>query len=244
MKAFALAVALVALGCRSEPPRVTVGVAASLRNVMPELAERYREISGVHVDVTYAASDLLGDQVKRGITHDALVLAEQAALDDLANSGVISSEHRYAIATNAIVLVGPAASSHTFEGLGALPDTAKIAIGDPETVPVGRYAKVYLTKLGVWESVEPRLVYGGDVAGVLALARKGTARLAIVYQTDAVNAAPLVVLDQAHGAPVAIAGGVVTTSKRAVAADRLLRFLVSKAGRAILSRHGFAPANQ
>lgn len=239
----AAGLALACLACGREQPRTAIGVAASLRHAMPELVARYRAGGGGQVEVTYGASDRLAEQVERGHPLDAVVLAEDAALDALIARALVAADSRRWIASTALVLVGPARAPHTFATLPSLPDEAKVAIGDPVTVPAGRYAQQYLARLGVWDEVEPRLVYGGDVAGVLAHALRGTARIAIVYRTDVAHAAPLAILDEAAGAPpVHIVAGLVARSRHPARGRAFLDFLASGDGQAILARHGFAPA--
>ncbi len=241
--AFALVLALVA--CNRESTHITVGAAASLRHVMPELVEQYRADSGVVVDVTYGASDILASEVERGAAIDALVLAEAAELDRLIGAHAIDAGSRRLIASNVIVLVGPAGSKQRFASLATLPESVKIAVGDPTTVPAGRYARQYLERLGTWPALEPHLVFGGDVAGALALARQGRAQLAIVYRTDASTAAPLVVLDAPADAPVtSVVAGIATHSSHAAAARAFADFLGSSRAQQILVRHGFAPPHR
>lgn len=233
--------AIAVLACNREESRVAIGAAALLRHAMPELVDGYHAKAGVHVDVTYGASDALGDQVERGIALDGLVFAEDAALGELVARGRVARDSRRAIASTTIVLAGPAGSGHTFASLGTLSANAKIAIGDPATVPAGRYARTYLQSIGVWPSVESRLVYGGDVAGVLAHALRGSAGVAIVYRTDAERASPLVILDQPSDTPIVdIIAGVVDGAPRAAKARAFLEYLTSAEGQAILARHGFA----
>ncbi len=241
MKLVALLLVLVA--CGREPTHVSVGVAASLRHAMPELVEQYRKSSGIPIDVTYGASDVLAEQVERGAALDALVLADAGALDALIAANSITAASRRVVATNRIVLIGPADSRLTFASLLSLPDDAKIAIGDPATVPAGRYAQRYLETLGEWDALQPHLVFGGDVAGVLALAKQGRARVAVVYRTDARGAAPLVVLDEPADAPTtSVVAGIATHSRHAAAARAFGDFLLSTDGQQILARHGFGPA--
>lgn len=243
MKLVALLVALAA--CGREPVHVSVGVAASLRHAMPELVEHYRKSAGVEIDVTYGASDVLAEQVKHGVALDALVLADAGALDGLIAANEITAGSRRVVATNKIVLVGPADSRLTFASLPTLPEGVKIAVGDPASVPAGRYARRYFEALGVWTTLQPRMIFGGDVAAVLALAKQGRARVAVVYRTDARGAAPLVVLDEPADAPTAsIVTGVATHSRHAAAARAFGEFLASTEGQQILARHGFAPATR
>lgn len=235
-------VAFVLVACHGEPAHVSIGAAASLRYAMPDVVAAYEKKSSVTIDVTYGASDALGDQLAHGAALDALVLADAVALDKQIAAHTIDATSQREVATNAIVLIGPVGSTPTFATLKALHEGTKIAIGDPATVPVGRYAKQYLESLGEWSDVEPQLIYGGDVAGVLALAKQGRARLAIVYRTDARAAAPLVVLDDPPDAPKAsVEAGIATHSKHAAAARAFIEFLASPEGHQILARHGFGP---
>ncbi|HEX5062687.1 MAG TPA: molybdate ABC transporter substrate-binding protein [Kofleriaceae bacterium] len=234
--------ALMVVACHHEPPHVSVGVAASLRYAMPDVVAAYEKKSGVTIDVTYGASDAIGDQLAHGAALDALVVADAVALDRQIAARTIDESSRREVATNAIVLIGPPGSTPTFATLATLHVGTKIAIGDPATVPVGRYAKQYLESLGEWSTLEPQLIYGGDVAGVLALAKQGRARLAVVYRTDARAAAPLVVLDDPPDAPKAsVVAGIATHSKHAAAARAFTEFLASPEGHEILARYGFGP---
>lgn len=247
MRCIALALAcLVALvGCRGEPAHITVGVAAALRHATPELAALYHEQTGIAVDVTYGASDTLADQVARGARFDVVVLADGATVDGLIATQHVDAASKRTVATNTIVLVGHRGSPATFSSLPRLAPTAKIAIGDPATVPVGRYARQYLQSLDEWDALQGRLVLGGDVAGVLAFAMQGKAEVAIVYASDARHAAPLTVLDQPEAAPTtSVVAGIGAHSRHADAARRFLDLLETPAGQAILVRHGFSPARR
>src|SRR5262245_17530116 len=227
--------------CSREHQHIAVGVAASLRHAMPELVARFHDQSGDGVDVTYGASDALAAQARRGVGHDALVLAEAAALDELIATGTVVRDSRTVVATNSIVLVGPRSSRVTFRTLTALPAGARLAIGEPTAVPAGRYAQTYLQSLGAWAVLRPRLVFGGDVAGVLALAKQDGA-YAVVYRTDANEIAPLVMLDEPLDAPIVhIVGGIVTKSRHTASARTFIEFLASADGQEILAHHGFAP---
>jgi molybdate transport system substrate-binding protein len=242
VKQLALAVFVLA-ACSSGSSHISIGVAASLRHAMPELAEQYRAATGVRVDVTFGASDMLADDIQRGHRLDALVVADAGALDRLVTSGAIDAGSRKEIATNAIVLVGPPGTNLTFRSLAALPPGDKIAIGDPLSVPAGRYAEHYLMTLGQWDALQGRLVLGGDVAGVLALAKQGRARVAVVYRTDAAGAEPLVTLDAPQDAPTtSVLVGVASRSSHAAAARAFARWIAGPDGQQILARHGFGRA--
>ncbi|NVB78621.1 MAG: molybdate ABC transporter substrate-binding protein [Kofleriaceae bacterium] len=229
-----LVVLLALCACRSEAEHVTFGATASMRHAMPDLVARYRETGGVAIDVTYASSDRLAELVKQGTAFDGVIVADEVALDQLA------VESSRVVATNAIVLVGPAGSQAKFAQLG----DGKLVIGDPAHVPVGRYAKQYLGQIGAWEAVQPRLVLGADVTSVLSLAKRNAAA-AIVYRTDLVDASPLVSLDEPPGAPVATySAAIIRGAKHAAAARSFGEFLISREGQEVLARHRFSAPPQ
>jgi molybdate transport system substrate-binding protein len=229
VKLLLVLLALVTACDRGNHARLAVGAAAVTRHAMPDLVARYHELTGNDVTVVYGASDRLAQQAN---DLDVLVLAEPGAFAGAAASAPVP------IATTSLVLLGPDRDELRFANLAT--NTDKLAIGDPGTVPVGRYARTFLQQLGAWDAVSSRLVLGGDVAGVLALAQRGTARAAIVYATDALDAAPLVILDRATGGPVVTIATAATIGTRAAAeARRFVEFLQSPDARTILRAHRF-----
>jgi molybdate transport system substrate-binding protein len=239
-----LALLLALVACNRKPEHISVGVAAVMRHAMPDLIERFRERTGISVDATYGPTDAVAEQARSGVRFDVIVLADAATVDELITAKHVVAPSR-TIATNTIVLVGPRGSGVTFASLSSLPEGAKIAIGDPATVPAGRYAKRYFETIGTWEAVQPRLIYGGDVAGVLALAQQGRAQVAVVYRSDVPSAAPLTVLDEPADSPTAsVVAGIGAHSRHAAAARGFLEFLEADDARDILVRHGFTVARR
>jgi molybdate transport system substrate-binding protein len=229
--------------CDGGDRAITIGAAASLRHVMPELVEAYRSDRGEPIVVTYGASDDLAVLVPRGADVDALILDEDASFAPLVSAGRVPADGRRLIAGNSIALVGVPGHVRYFADLGALPAKVRVAIGDPATVPVGRYARDYLMSIGVWSGVEPHLVHGGDVAAVLAMVVRGDAEAAIVYRTDAIQAPGVAIFDEppaGQAAAVRVVAAPVAGAKRRAAAARFLDFLTSRAGQTILIRHGFS----
>jgi molybdate transport system substrate-binding protein len=170
-------------------------------------------------------------------------------VDDLIASGHVDAASRAVVATNDLVLIAPASSNTdrglTFASLDALPAGEKLAIGEPGAVPAGQYARDALMKLRKWEALDGRMVFGGNVAEVLAYARRGEVAAAIVYATEIGGIDDVVLLDKAEGdwAPTPeVVVGVVKGGKHAKQATRLFEFVASAAGRKILADHGFGPA--
>ena len=225
-------------------PDSTVAVAASLRTVMPEVLREFQARGGGPVALTYGASGDLRKQVEGGAPIDAVIFASGKPVDALQRAGLLEAETRATVASNRLVLIGPKGSAPvTFATLDRLPAGERLAIGDPGAVPAGQYAVEALERLGKWEAMDGRLVYGGDVAGVLAYARRGEVAAAIVYATEARSIPDIVVHDEASGAWSPRAEVVAAATKRSGGGTgrALVKFLASAEGQAILRRHGFGP---
>ena len=230
-------------GCSSRDA-VVLAVAASLRHAMPELLEAFvlRE-GGKQIVATYGGSGTLRAQVEAGAPIDGVVLAGGPPVDALIQGEYADADSRRVVATNTLVLIGPPGGTPlTFAMLERLPAGEKLAIGDPHSVPVGSYTREAFRKLGKWEPLQDRLVFGGHVAAVLAYVRRGEVAAAVVYRTDVLSLEDVVVLDEARGAWAPRAEVVAAATSEGAAGARVrafLDFLVSAPGREILARHGF-----
>lgn len=231
-------------GCRSEPvSSLTIAAASSLRTVLPALIDA-APIEDTSIHATYAASGVLRQEVEAGAPVDLMIFAAGAPIDRLIHDGYAEKSSRRVIATNALVLVVPKGAGRiTFEALAGLLPKTRIAVGDPRTVPAGHYAQRALSRLGVWDKLNSNLVYGANVAAVLAYARRGEVDAAIVYATDAATTSDVTVTDRATGswAPHPIIAAALRTGAPE-AAHSFLDFLLSDRGQAILRAHGFGAA--
>lgn len=210
---------------------------------MPEIVEAYQKAKPGEILVTYGASGDLRRQVEAGAPIEALVLASAAEADALIRSGRAEPVSRRIVATNRLVLIAPLDSpALTFTELDKLAPEARIAIGDPRTVPAGRYARQTFESLDLWERLQGQLVYGGHVASVLTYARRGEVEAAVVYATEARGITDITVLDEASGAwaPVPQVVAIATRLGSPGARD-FVEFLTSEPGRRIFLRHGFHP---
>lgn len=239
--ALCLGVALIACAPRAvpqppDPP--TFAAAASLRHVMPDLIAAW----GGQATVSYGGSGTLRRQVEAGAPIDAVVFAGGADVDSLISQGLADPATRERIATNRLVLAAPTDGTIriTWQTLAKLPSTEKLAVGEPGGVPAGRYTKSALEDLGSWAELQDRVVFGGDVARVLAYARRGEVAVAAVYATDVRGLKDVIVLDEAdwEGAPTPeVVSAAITDSERGRA---LLSFLTTSAATAVFQKHGFS----
>ena len=198
----ALLLAALAASCGGEPEQapaaaeVRVFAAASLTNVMKEIAADYEKETGSKVKLNLAATSVLAKQIVEGAPCDVFLSADQEWADFVEKAGLVEPGTRRDLVGNSLVLVRgsevlpPESTSHESPQsriVNALRfSKGRIAIGDPAHVPAGRYAKTALQALGAWDDVESRIVPCESVRAALALVECGEVERAIVYHTDAV----------------------------------------------------------
>ena len=111
-------------------------------------------------------------------------------MDYLQSRGIIDKATRRNLAENRLVLIAPADSRIELRIAPGFPlvralDGGRLATGDPDTVPVGRYARSALTSLGLWDEIQDRLVRADNVRSAMMFVARGEVPLGIVYTTDA-----------------------------------------------------------
>ncbi len=169
---------------------VTVFAAASLTNVLQDLGDSFTKDTAIPVRFSFAASSALARQIENGAPADIFFSADLEWMDYLQARNLIRRDTRHDVVANRLVLIAPVDSKIelTIEphfALAAALRKGRLATGDPDAVPAGRYAREALTTLGVWNEVEDRLVRADSVRSALAFVDRGEAPLGIVYQTDA-----------------------------------------------------------
>ena len=171
-------------------PGPTVFAAASMKTALDEVLVRWKAENGKTATASYAASSALAKQIEQGAPADLFVSADIPWMDWLDQRGLIDPSTRVDLLGNELVLVTAAATPETFPIASDTPLAAKlgdgrIATGDVASVPVGKYAKAALEKLGLWQSLHDRIAGTENVRAALALVARGEARYGIVYATDA-----------------------------------------------------------
>jgi molybdate transport system substrate-binding protein len=228
-------------------PAITVFAAASLTNVLQELGDAFTKDSSVAVRFSFAASSTLARQIENGSPADIFFSADLEWMDYLQSKQLIQAASRHDVIGNRLVLIAPVASTLKLKiephfKLAAVLGKGHLATGDPDSVPVGRYAQEALTHLGVWNAIAPRIVRADSVRSALAFVDRGEAAMGIVYATDALIDKDVQVLDtfpkDSHKPiiyPVAL-----TTTSRAQAA-KFLAFLRGPSADAAFQHYGFTP---
>jgi len=231
---------------------ITVFAAASLTNVLQDLGDAFTKENSVPVRFSFAASSALARQIENGAPADIFFSADLEWMDYLQTRNLIQPASRHDVLANRLVLIAPADSKIklTIEphfALAAALGKGRLATGDPDSVPVGRYAKEALTTLGVWSEVANRLVRADSVRSALAFVDRGEAPLGIVYETDALIDKQVRVVDMfpenSHLPivyPIALTGAGKNEAAKTNAA-KFVAYIRGPAGDMAFKAYGFRP---
>ena len=228
-------------------PRVElhVAAAASLTDVMKELAEVYRE---KHPEVTlifnFGSSGALQQAIENGGETDLFFSAARKQMNALEKTDNLAPGTRKDLLENAVVLIVPTDSSLGLSSFNDLtrPELKHIALGEPRGVPVGQYTEEILAQLGILEQVKEKAVYGSDVRQVLAWVAAGEADCGVVYATDAAIEPKVKVVAKAPESshkPVIYPAAVIKSSRHVDEARFFLDFTGSERARTIFEKYGF-----
>ncbi|WP_428484589.1 molybdate ABC transporter substrate-binding protein [Rhodopila sp.] len=240
-----LCVLLVPLIARAQ--EVTVFAAASLTDAMKDISAQWVKAGHQPLRMSFAASSILARQIEQGAPANLFASADEKWMDYLADKNLIAAATRKDLLGNDLVLVVPADKplhvtiGPDFNLLGLLGANGRLAVGDPAHVPVGIYAEQALKKLGVWDSISPRLARTDDVRSGLLLVERGEAPAGIVYGTDAAISKNVMVAGSFPASshdPISYPFAL-TRSGNTADARALLVFLASPSARAIFLRRGF-----
>ena len=241
-----VAVLVAATGARAQ--EVTLSVAVSLKEAIEELGRGFMaNRPGVTLRYNFGASGDLQKQIEAGAPVDVFLSAAQRQMDELEKQSLIAPGTRRVFARNVLVVVKPADSKVDIAKSADLADArvSRIAIGNPKTVPAGQYAEESLRALGLWERVQPKLVFAENVRQVLDYVARGEVDAGFVYTTDAASRAQGVKeafrpADDTYR-PVLYPGAAVAASKQAALARAFLDLLTAAPGQAVLAKFGFQP---
>jgi molybdate transport system substrate-binding protein len=233
---------------QQDRPPLLVFAAASLKNALDEIGARCATEAGVKVAASYAASGVLARQMENGAPADLFVSADREWMDYAQERKLIRPETRGDLLGNALVLIGPkgAAPVEIRPGVdlaGLLGSGGRLAMGEPRSVPAGRYAEQALTTLGAWDAVKGRAAFAENVRAALALVSRGEAPYGIVYRSDAVadpNVAVAGTFPADSHPPIVYPAAVAASTGRAAEAAGFLAWLRSAAARVVFEKQGFA----
>jgi molybdate transport system substrate-binding protein len=240
----ALSVTGAAVGA-ARAAELTVSAAASLTNAFQELAPLFEAANPGHkVLLNFGASNALLQQIAKGAPVDVFASADPETMDQAQAQGLVQAAARRNFASNALVVVVPAAASRQPGALADLaqPAYARIAIGLP-AVPVGRYTRGVLEAAGLWSAIGPKVIGAQNVRQALDYVARGEVDAGFVYATDAalVPGKVKVAFTVPTRAPVLYPAAPVAGSREGALAARFVAYLLSAQAQAVLGRYGFGP---
>jgi molybdate transport system substrate-binding protein len=221
-----------------------VSAAASLTNGMRAVAQQFEKMNpGVRIICNFASSGVLLHQLDKGAPADVFAAADQKTMNQAQGKKLIWPESRKNFVSNQLVLIAPRDSRLAVSSLHDLtrPEFKRVALGNPATVPAGRYAKEALVKAGLWDQLSPKYIFGETVRQVLDYVRRGEVDIGFVYSTDVVIAQGKVkkVLVVKGHQPIIYPIALVASTGKQDLARRYLEFVLSPAAQEIFSKFGF-----
>lgn len=219
-----------------------VSGAASLANAFTEVKQAFEKANpDLKVHLNFAASNPLLKQIMEGAPVDVFASADQATMDKAVAAKVVKPASRKDFALNDLVVIVPKGSQKPAT-LTDLKKLNRIAIGDPASVPAGRYSKDSLQNAGLWDSLQDKFILASSVRQALDYVARGEADAGFVYATDARHLADKVdvAFIAAGHDPVTYPIVVVVTGNNPEAGQSFLDFVISPAGQAILAKYGFS----
>jgi molybdate transport system substrate-binding protein len=225
---------------------ITIFAAASMKNALDDINAAFLKASGVKVVASYAASSALAKQIEQGAPADIFASADLDWMDYSSQKKTIREDTRVNLLGNRLVLIAPSDAKMDKVAIGPGLDLARligdgrIATADIAAVPVGKYAKAALQKLGIWPSVEKKFAFAENVRAALALVARGEAVLGIVYETDAkIEPSVKIVGAFPAGSHAPIVYPVAATTIAKPEAAAYLDFLRSNTAKIVFEQYGF-----
>lgn len=225
---------------------ITVSAALSLKAPFEEIGRVYEKKTGIRVIFNFAASGLLQKQIEAGAPADVFASASPKEMIALERSGLLIAESRADFAGNEVVLIAGKNRSMQITSFSDMKKSSviRVAIGNPATVPAGKYAQETLLTLGLWNDLQAKLVYAENVRQVMDYVARDEVDAGMVFLTDSVvRGRDLRVIAEAPASshsPVTYPIAIIRGSTNKAAAQAFISLVVSKEGGDILLKHGFA----
>jgi len=230
----------------AEPQEITVSAAISLKNAFEEMGKLFESRNkAVKIAFNFGASGDLMMQIKAGAPVDVFASAALKDMDELDKDNYLAMDTKVNFAGNSVVLIKPALSALSLASFDDLkkPEIKKIAVGNPKTVPVGRYTDEVFHYFTVSDIIKDKLVFAENVRQVLEYVARGEADCGVVYSTDAMvrqqEVRVVSIAPEASHQPVIYPVAVVKGTKNEQAAKSFVAFVLSDDGKKILEKYGF-----
>ena len=250
-----LAAFLIALACvtackpkdkwystTTAPAELTVAAASDLTPAFEELGREFESATKTKVVFVFGSTGMLTRQIENGAPFDLFAAANVSYIDELDQKGFIIPDSKSIYARGRITLWTTNDSPIRLQGIADLarPEVQRVAIANPDHAPYGLAAKQALQSAGVWDRVQPKLVYGDNIRQTLQYAQTGNVEVAIVALSLSVqsNGRWTLIPEELHQ-PIDQGIAVLKSSKKEQAARAFANFINSPHGKAIMKKYGF-----
>ncbi len=223
---------------------ITVSAAASLTNALRDIAPLFEAAQpGAKLQFNFGASGALLAQIAKGAPADVFVSADQESMDQAQAQGLVKPAQRRDVVSNTLVVIVPARAAKAPKALGDLAGAgyARIAIGLPASVPVGRHTKGALEAANLWGAIEPKMIGANTVRQALDYVARAEVDAGFVYATDAAIMSDKVKLafTVPTKKPIRYPIATLAAAPNAAEAAKFVDFLFTPPARAVLAKHGF-----
>ena len=240
---------LVLAGCgieeTAEKPEVTVLAAASLTDSLDEIITEYEKDADCTITPSYAGSGDLVQQIEGGAPCDIFISASKSNMDQLEDGGYIDTETRQDMLTNTLTLIATAEKKDAVSMDSLTSDeVGTIAVGEPETVPAGKYASQVFDNMKIADQLTDKIVYAKDVRAVLNYVETGDADCGFVYKTDALlldeeNGVIVEDVDSSLHDPIVYPAAIMKEAPQAESAADFYEFLQTDFAKEVFEKYGF-----
>jgi molybdate transport system substrate-binding protein len=241
---FAIVTVALLVAASAHAADLTVSAASSLTNAFRDLGPMFESVHpGTQVRFNFGASGALMQQIAKGAPVDVLASADQETMDQAQAQALVKAVDRRNFASNTLVVIVPQAAAKVPQAVKELtqPAYARIAIGVPASVPVGRYTRSVLEAAGHWAAIEPKMIGAQNVRQVLDYVARLEVDAGFVYATDAALMPDKVKVAMAvsTATPLLYPAASLAASPNADAARRFVEFLLTPSAQAVLAKYGF-----
>lgn len=232
-------------GPHEERVEVVVSAAASLTDCLSAIGREFEdEHPGIRITFNFGASGALQRQIEQGAPVDLYISAGKPQIEELVLQKLVDPKQQTTLLKNKLVVIVPGGSKLQLNSIQDLnhSNIRKIAIGQPETVPAGTYAKELLTRTGLWDLVKERIVFTKDVKQALTYVETGNVDAGLVYETDVLlskHAATALVPDSDAYSAIVYLMAIIKQTKHNKEAEELFHYLQSTAAADVFKAYGF-----
>jgi molybdate transport system substrate-binding protein len=223
---------------------ILVSAAASLTDVLKDMAIAYRSQTNNTVHYAFGSSSALARQIEAGAPADVFFSADLETMDRLEKNGRLEPGTRKHLLSNQLVIIVPANSPVIIGSPKDLlkPQVKRVAMAEPSSVPIGVYGKKYLEAEGLWDKVKPKIVPLLDVRATLSSVKSGNVEAGFVYKTDAANSRKVTIVFEVpieKGPKIIYPVAILKESRKKAAARDFLNLLISPFGQSVFKKHEF-----